>query len=261
MKLNKLNVLYYALLIANTCTIIAMYKEEENKVESKIKVVAIGGALGANDAAEANKATTFFAIQKFQTMAKRVASKVKKRSGTQIELMEEKWPMPNPFCDRINQGLCLAVNQYGLSLYTPWGEKKIYAAWGRDNNFSSTFEAFKKAGISLRFIENIGEKGGERGLYFFRYNSLGVETEIFKKNLHKYKKTSALILSSFGHPSIYHIVSVKKILLPKPKYLDLLSLLPTKEQYNRYKQDTNDWNLRKSVFDKEKAQKLLKMAE
>jgi len=115
-------------------------------------------------------------------MTKRVAKKIKQYNGTQIELMEEKWPMPNPLYDRIDQGLFLTVNQHGVSLYTPWGEKKNYGQWGRGNSLSLTFKVFKKAGIRLRFIKNIGEKVAKESSIFLDIILRELKSKFPKKN-------------------------------------------------------------------------------
>jgi len=256
MNISKFRLLCCLLLIASAGRVFAMdgideiadlvatSMEEENKAERERE--------------EANKALAFRTIQTIHRIAGNVAEDAKKRDGTRLDSGEKGWPEPRPSRGLTERGLFLAIESYPESLHTPWGKKEIYGgASGRYNGFLSIFQAFKNAGIVLKFVRNTGEGETTYGTYgrdekikLYKHiydpqkNKYSNE-EISQEELDRLRGTDTHVTAHYcGYPSIYEIVSVGDTILPEPVHAER-----PHDWQGHYDQTMADWNSRKNIAD------------
>ncbi len=247
MNINKFSLLCSLLLIANSYTIIAM--DEEDKIAIEKTIIS---------EKKANKNATFLAIQAMHTITRYYVARNKKKHNNTFFILQNEDDGPIPFNDATQQGLFLSTDDgiYLCRVHTPWGGSKVFMLQGEEEEESqrydaylSVFQAFKRAGIKIEFIENTGEKCNDKKIRFYKHDPLqdDLKIEISKKILNQCRGTDTFITTdSYSCNSIYRIISVNKRELPPPIYA------PYSSTYDRNL--VVDWNLRKSIFEYDRKQ-------
>ncbi|MFZ5954650.1 MAG: hypothetical protein ACOYT8_06165 [Candidatus Dependentiae bacterium] len=188
----------------------------------------------------------FTFIQKIHQHAEDIASHLKDKYCTFIKNGRQDWPGSNPSKYQTKRGLFITIGTYPHSLWTPWGEVKLYGhGHGNTSKFIlATKLLFEK--MEVKFYGNCESMFGKEKVSFYeaQENSPAETFKLKKINSEEYKQakgTNKIIITDCGGCSIYEIMSLDGIRLESPE------LLPDIE-YKESKAVHSEWEAIEKIY-------------
>lgn len=195
----------------------------------------------------------YLILQKIYDIAEQVIQEAKVydvslRSG------KKGWSSPNPYYHQTRQGFFLTVGSYPDSLWTPWGQIKLFGSGsGSYLGFMAVTQNFLKR-FDWQFDTIQGLNSQERGLVFrelvhpFTGNEIhniareNVLTPISRDAIVAKQGKNVLIFADIcGYDAIYKLFKVDHALLPDP-------IMLSKDQYRSYETINVLWKLMEDEY-------------